>query len=48
MGIKIFNNLLIKIKSMSSDLKSFKLQLTTVLFHNSFHTMEEFFESGFV
>jgi hypothetical protein len=43
MGVKIFNHLLTKIKSMSSDLKSFKLQLTTFLLHNSFYTIEEIF-----
>jgi hypothetical protein len=42
MGTKIFNHLPTKIKSMSSDLKSFKLQLTTFLLQNSFYAIEEF------
>jgi hypothetical protein len=43
MGTKVFNHLLTKFKSMSNDLKNFKLQLTTFLMQNSFYTNDEFF-----
>jgi hypothetical protein len=43
MGVKVFNNLPPEIKSMSKDMKSFKLKLTTFLLQNSFYTIEEFF-----
>jgi hypothetical protein len=42
-GIKIFNHLPAYIKSRCNDLRSFKLQLTTFLFQNSFYTCDEFF-----
>jgi hypothetical protein len=44
MGVKIFNHLPTKIKSMFNDTKSFKTELTTFLLQNSFYTTEEFFE----
>jgi hypothetical protein len=40
-GAKIFNHLLTKIKSMSNDLKSFKLQLTALLLQNSFYMNDD-------
>jgi hypothetical protein len=47
MGIKIFNHLPTNIKSRSSGLRSFKLQLTTFLLQNYFYTCDEFFTNKF-
>jgi hypothetical protein len=47
MRIKIFNHLPTNIKSRSNDLRSFKLQLTTILLQNSFYTCDEFFTNKF-
>ena len=44
MGVKIFNHLPTKIKSVSNDTKSFKSKLITFLLQNSFYPIEEFFE----
>jgi hypothetical protein len=44
MGAKAFHHLPTKIKSMSNDLKNFKLQLTTFLMQNSFYMNNEFLE----
>jgi hypothetical protein len=47
MGVKIFNHLPTRIKSMSNDLKNFKLQLTTFLLQNSFYTNDKFFRTKY-
>ena len=47
MGVKIFNHLPPKIKSMSNDLKNFKIQLTSFLLKSSFYTCDEFFSSRY-
>jgi hypothetical protein len=44
MEIKIFNHLLIEMKSMSNDTKSFKSKLPTFLLQNFFYTIDEYFE----
>jgi hypothetical protein len=44
MGVKIFNHMLIEIKSMSNDTKNFKSKLATFLLQNSFYTIDEYFE----
>jgi hypothetical protein len=42
-GIKIYNQLPTAIKDLSSDKDKFKLALKRYLLHNSFYSLEEYF-----
>jgi hypothetical protein len=44
-GIKIYNHLPTAIKDLSDDKNKFKLALKRYLLHNSFYTMEEYFNT---
>jgi hypothetical protein len=46
-GIKLFNHLPLKIKSLSNEIKLFKLVLKKFLILHSFHTVEEYFEYSY-
>jgi hypothetical protein len=42
MGIKLFNNLPLQLKTIS-DFKLFKSKLKTYLLYNAFYSLQEFF-----
>ena len=42
-GIKIYNHLPTVIKNLSNDTNKFKLALKKYLSHNSFYSLEEYF-----
>jgi len=44
-GIKIYNHLLTAIKDLSGDENKFKLALKRYLLHNSFYSLEEYFNT---
>ena len=46
-GIKIYNHLPTAIKDLSGDDNKFKLALRRYLLHNSFYTLEEYFNTQF-
>jgi hypothetical protein len=43
-GIKVFNHLPECIKAVTNDQKSFKFALKRFLFHQSFYSMNEYYE----
>ena len=44
-GIKIYNHLPTAIKDLSNDKNKFKLALKKYLLHNSFYSLEEYFNT---
>jgi hypothetical protein len=44
-GIKIFNNLPVKLKELSNDQKSFEAALKRLLFDGSYYSLNEYFEN---
>ena len=44
-GIKIYNHLPVAIKDLSGDKNKFKLALKRYLLHNSFYSLEEYFNT---
>jgi hypothetical protein len=44
-GIKIYNHLPTAIKDLSSDKDKFRLALKRYLLHNSFYSLEEYFNT---
>jgi hypothetical protein len=44
-GIKIFNNLPVKLKELSNDLKSFEVALKRFLLDGSYYSLNEYFEN---
>jgi len=44
-GIEIYNHLLTAIKDLSNDQNKFKLALKRYLLHNSFYSLEEYFNT---
>jgi hypothetical protein len=44
-GINIYNHLLTAIKDLSEDKNTFKLALKRYLLHNSFYSLEEYFNT---
>jgi hypothetical protein len=45
LGIKIYNHLPTAIKELSGDKNKFKLVLKRYLLHNSFYSLEEYFNT---
>jgi hypothetical protein len=47
-GIKIYNHLPTAIKDLSGDKNKFRLALKRYLLHNSFYSLEEYFNTNFI
>jgi hypothetical protein len=45
-GIKVCNHLILSIKVLATDKASFKTALKRFLYHNSFHSMNEYYQQN--